>query len=366
MPIFKVMKLSRLLLVWSCLFAFSVNAQQLNENFTLVLHGGAGNISSESMSPEREAACQQAMEAALQEGYIILEAGGTALDAIEVTIRTLEDSPWFNAGKGAVFASDGTNQLDASIMDGQNLNAGGVTGTQRVKNPITAARAVLDHSPHVLLSGQGADDFAKQQGLDIVNQEYFYEESRFRKYEQAKERDVLEKRLRENMRTTPEAEDSGSLEYELLEGDKFGTVGAVALDRHGNMAAGTSTGGMNYKRYGRIGDSPLIGAGTYANNETCAVSCTGHGEYFMRTLVAYDVSARIEYEGADCEEAVQEIIYGKLKNMGGRGGLIAINDEGDVIWEFNTPGMFRGSVTESGWMEIGMYGLGTEKPVKAE
>lgn len=353
----------------SLLLSVCVCAQEMSDSWTLVIHGGAGNITQGSLTPEREAAYNAALQEALKTGNAILKDGGSSLDAVEATIQVLEDSPLFNAGKGAVFASSGQNELDASIMDGRDQNAGAVAGVTTVKNPISAARAVMEKSPHVLLAGEGADAFASEQGLEIVEPSYFYEEARFKRFQEMQEREVLEKKLREEMngspRNTEQDNDSGSLEPAPTD-SKFGTVGAVAIDRYGNMAAGTSTGGMTYKRWGRIGDSPLIGAGTYAKNETCAVSCTGHGEYFIRGMVAYDLCAKMEYEDAECEEAAEEIIHEKLPQLGGSGGLIAVDEEGNVVWQFNTQGMFRGSADQSGWMEIGMYQPGTEKSVKIE
>jgi beta-aspartyl-peptidase (threonine type) len=273
------------------------------------------------MTPQLEETYRKKLTEALTAGHRILAKGGTSLDAIEAAIRILEDSPLFNAGKGAVFTNAGTNELDASIMDGKTLNAGAVAGVKRIKNPISLARLVMTKSPHVLLSGAGAESFAKEQGIDWVDPKYFRTERRRRQMEERKK----------------------------------GTVGAVALDRHGSLAAGTSTGGMSNKRWGRIGDSAIVGAGTYADNETCAVSCTGHGEYFIRWAVAHDISAKMTYEGLSVERAAHKVVMEKLVKVGGSGGIIAIDARGNIAMPFNTNGMYRGFATADGKITVMMY-----------
>lgn len=305
--------------------------------FGLVIHGGAGTILKENMTDEQEAEYRAKLEEALKVGYAILEKGGTSMDAIVETIKVMEDSPLFNAGKGAVFTNAGTNELDASIMDGKTLNAGAVGGVTIVRNPVTAARAVLEKSEHVMLTGEGANQFALLQGLDTVDNSYFYTEHRFKSLQNAKNKTTGS--------TTILSED----EY------KYGTVGAAALDKHGNLAAATSTGGMTNKKYGRIGDSPIIGAGTYANNNTCAVSCTGHGEFFIRYAVAHDISAMMEYKGVSLEEAGNEVVNVKLKNAEGSGGVIAIDKYGNVSMPFNTEGMYRGYIHPDGKAKVFIY-----------
>jgi beta-aspartyl-peptidase (threonine type) len=315
-------------------------------DFVLVIHGGAGVILKENMTPEKEKAYRDMLTEALQSGYEILDAQGSALDAVEATIRVLEDSPLFNAGKGAVFTGQGKNELDASIMDGEKLGAGAVASVTTIKNPITAARAVMTESKHVLLVGRGAEIFAAAQGLDIVDPEYFFDQRRWD--------DLL--KLKES--------DRASID-EGYESAMFGTVGALALDRNGNLAAGTSTGGLTNKMHGRVGDSPIIGAGTYANNNTCAVSGTGQGEYFMRNLVAYDISALVEYQGMSLEEAAEKVIHEKLTGHGGSGGIIALDKDGHVAMTFNTKGMYRGWVDSSGEYHTLMYEGDTEETVAA-
>jgi beta-aspartyl-peptidase (threonine type) len=278
------------------------------------------------MTPEKEKLYRSKLSEALEAGYAILYSGGSSMDAITAAIIILEDSPMFNAGKGAVFTNDGKNELDASIMDGKSRNGGAVAGTTRIKNPILAARAVMEQSPHVLLSGKGADDFAKRIGLEIVDQEYFYTEWRYKSLE----------------RTRQMKNEEGSDKFYKQRYSKFGTVGALALDVKGNLAAGTSTGGRTNKKYGRIGDSPIIGAGTFADNNSCAVSATGHGEFFIRYVVAYDVAARMMYLNETVEQAAEIIINDKLKKAGGSGGIIALDRQGHITMPFNTAGMYRG------------------------
>ncbi len=294
------------------------------------------------MTPEKEEAYKITLEKAIKVGYSILKNGGSSLDAVEQTIRLMEDSPLFNAGKGAVFTSAGTNELDASIMTGNDLNAGAVAGVTTVKNPISAARKVMTHSKHVLLSGSGASQFSKEQGLKIVEPNYFHTKRRFKALKRIKEE------LRKHHGKT-------SLYNTKKNDNKFGTVGCVALDKQGNITAGTSTGGMTNKRWNRIGDSPIIGAGTYANNLTCGVSSTGWGEYFIRAIVAYDISALMEYKKLSLEEAATEVIHKKLTKLGGSGGIIAIDYKGNIVFKFNTAGMYRASMNDKGDLSIGIY-----------
>ncbi|MEM6684400.1 MAG: isoaspartyl peptidase/L-asparaginase [Bacteroidota bacterium] len=305
----------------------------------LVIHGGAGTILKKNMTPEREAQYKAALEKAAKKGYEILQKGGSSLDAVEQTIHILENSPLFNAGKGAVFANNGKNELDASIMEGKTLNAGAVAGVTNLKNPISAARKVMENSDHVLLARKGAEEFAVAQGLEVVDTSYFYTEARYKSLQRAREGD----------------KDKAAYIDPYIKDYKYGTVGCVALDTNGNLAAGTSTGGMTNKRWNRIGDSPIIGAGTYANNKTCAVSGTGHGEYFIRAAVAHDISALMEYKNMSLQEAASEVIQNKLKNLGGDGGIIAIDAKGNLVAEFNTPGMYRAMVDEKGTVTVGIY-----------
>lgn len=300
-------------------------------NYALVIHGGAGVLSKEKMEPELQQAYKNKLDEALTLGENMLKDGASATDVVTKVINIMEDSPLFNAGKGAVFTHDGKNELDASIMEGKTMNAGAVAGVRNIKNPINAARAVMENSEHVLLSGEGASEFARQQGLEIVPQSYFYTESRY----QSLQRLLKKERKRETK-------------------DNIGTVGCVVLDTNGNLCAGTSTGGMTNKKFGRIGDSPLIGAGTYANNKTCAVSCTGHGEYYIRLGFARDISALMEYKNMGIQEACREEIR-KLSEMNGTGGVIGIDTRGNIAMEFNTSGMFRGYATSAGEKEIAIF-----------
>jgi L-asparaginase / beta-aspartyl-peptidase len=321
------------ILFFLIVFSLQLSAQG---RYTLVIHGGSGNISRERMSLESEAEYQAKLSEALQAGEAILKAGGSSMDAVVAAVMILEDSPLFNAGKGAVFNYEGRNELDASIMDGKTLQAGAVAGITNIKNPITAARKVMENSPHVMLTGRGAEQFAFEQGLEAVDPSYFFDQSRWDQY-----REFLRGNTQLRGNTDPDM--------------KMGTVGAVALDMDGNLAAATSTGGMTGKRFGRIGDSPIIGAGTYANNQTCAVSATGHGEYFIRNVVAYDISALMLYSGKTLEEAANENVMEKLKEQGGNGGIIAVDREGNVAMPFNTTGMFRGFVKSNGETEVKIF-----------
>ncbi len=291
---------------------------------SIVIHGGAGALEPGRYTPAEEAAYKAKLTEALNAGYAVLENGGTALDAIEISIILMEDSPLFNAGKGAVFTREGKNELDASIMDGATRNAGAVAGVTRVKNPILLARAVMENSEHVMFARDGAEKFAKEQNLEFVPKKYFRTENRWNSYKRALKAEKEQKR--------------GSLPADF----KYGTVGAVALDQRGNLAAGTSTGGMTLKRYGRVGDTPILGAGTFADNNSCAVSSTGHGEYFMRLTIARDICAQVEYAGASVEDAANDVIHNRLEGLGGDGGVIVLDAKGDSAMVFNSAGMFRG------------------------
>ncbi|NJN25231.1 MAG: isoaspartyl peptidase/L-asparaginase [Cyclobacteriaceae bacterium] len=305
----------------------------------LVIHDGAGNIEKQYFPDTIAQQYRQKLEEALLAGYDILQRGGTSMDAIHAAIVLMEDSPLFNAGKGAVFTHAGTNEMDAALMDGATLKAGAVAGVKHIKNPISAARAVMDHSPHVMLTGKGAEEFAQQRGILLVDSSYFYTEKSYRHWKKAN----MDGRREEGIYL------GRNNQY------KFGTVGAVALDIHGNIAAGTSTGGMTNKRYGRVGDSPIIGAGTYANNSTCGISATGHGEYFIRSVVAYDISALMEYKGLDIQSAADRVIKQKLKERGGEGGVIGLDKQGNVMFSFNTKGMFRAYIKEDQIPRVFIY-----------
>jgi len=319
--------------------------KQERPEFTIVIHGGAGTILKKNMTPEKEDAYKATLEEAIRVGYEILKNGGTSLDAVTKTINVMEDSPLFNAGKGAVFTNAGTNEHDASIMDGETLNAGASAGTTTVKNPIDLARAIMDYSPHVMLSGKGADTFAEEQGLQIVAPNYFYTEHRFKALQKIK-----------GLKKTELDHDEKTAFYDPdIKDSKFGTVGCVALDKKGNLAAGTSTGGMTNKRWGRVGDAPIIGAGTYANNNTCAVSSTGWGEYFIRAMVAHDISALMEYKGMSLKDAAHEVIYDKVGGLGGDGGIVAIDKNGGIAMAFNTAGMYRASMNDKGELIVKIY-----------
>ncbi len=314
---------------------------------TLVIHGGAGTITRQNMTPEKEKAYQAALQQALQAGYDVLKKGGASLDAVEAAIHVMEASPLFNAGKGAVFTNEGKNELDAAVMDGKTLKAGAVAGVTVVKSPISLARKVMEASEHVMLTGRGAEQFAKEKGLEIVDPSYFYTETRYQQLQNAKKEEKVQ---------LDHSGDKGSLDEQIFtEGKKYGTVGAVALDAYGNLAAGTSTGGMTNKRWNRVGDAPIIGAGTYANNQTCAVSATGHGEYFIRSVVSYDISALMEYKGMSVQQAADEVVMKKLVQRGGEGGVIAVDAKGNVAMPFNSEGMYRGFVKADGKPTVLIY-----------
>ncbi|MFA7273663.1 MAG: isoaspartyl peptidase/L-asparaginase [Crocinitomicaceae bacterium] len=305
--------------------------------YAIAIHGGAGTIDKSEMTPEKELAYRSALEDALKAGQEVLASGKSALDAVEMAVNSLENNVLFNAGRGAVFCADGGFELDASIMFGKDLTAGAVAGVKNIANPISLARKVSERTSHVMLAGQGALDFAKSIGIEQKPDDYFYTQQRYDQWQAL-------------VGTTEVALDHGSSTTKPI-----GTVGAVALDKDGNIAAATSTGGMTNKQFGRIGDTPIIGAGTYANNKTCAVSCTGHGEYFLRSVVAYDISCLMEYAGLNLEEACQKVVNEKLVHFGGEGGLVAIDAQGNICLPFNSPGMYRGYVKENQEMKIMIY-----------
>jgi len=346
--------MKKLLLLFTFFLLNKVFAQpvsdKLNEKYVLVIHGGAGTILKSQMTPEKEKAYTDALSKALQIGNDILKQGGTALDAVEAVVRSMEDDPLFNAGKGAVFTSEGKNELDAAIMNGQTLAAGSVAGVTTIRNPITAARAVMEKSPHVMMTGAGAEKFAQQQGLEIVDPSYFYTESRWKGLLKAKEQDSLKMQMdhadtgKKALLRQPENKDY-----------KYGTVGAVALDRHGNLAAATSTGGMTNKKYGRVGDAPIIGAGTYANNKTVAISGTGWGEYFIRLVMAKTISDMMEFGKMKLSAAADEMILKRLPALGGDGGLIAVDKAGNIAMPFCTEGMYRGYIKSNGEKVVKIY-----------
>ena len=302
----------------------------------LAVHGGAGTISPDLMTPAREKAYRDALEHALRMGHNILLDGGAALDAVEAAVRVLEDSPLFNAGKGAVFNADGQHEMDASLMNGSDLRAGAVAGVQNVKNPIRLARRVMDYSDHVFLSGNGAFEFAHKQKVELEDDAYFFDEFRYQQWKETVGTDVFQ------------------LDHSDKE-KKFGTVGAVARDAQGHLAAATSTGGMTNKKWQRIGDSPIIGAGTYANDASCAVSCTGHGESFIRAVAAHDVHALMLYKGLSLAEAVRVVVHEKLPPLDGDGGLIAVDHEGNLVLDFNCSGMYRGQVGGDGVFHTAIF-----------
>lgn len=303
----------------------------------IAIHGGAGTLLKGQMTAEKEELYRNALQNALDGGYLLLEQGGTAVDAVAEAVRILEDSPLFNAGKGSVFTAEGTHEMDAAIMDGKNLNAGAVSLITGIKNPISLARDVMEKSDHVFLAGEGAMRFAQSLDYKLENEDYFYDEFRHQQWQEIKDTDSFQ------------------LDHSKGKDSKFGTVGAVACDKDGNIAAATSTGGMTNKRFGRIGDSPVLGAGNYANNKTCAVSCTGSGEYFIRGVVAYDVSCLMEHKEMSLAHAANEVINHRLLELGGDGGLIAIDSAGNISLPFNTEGMYRGFKTSEGVEEIAIY-----------
>lgn len=297
----------------------------MSSTYSIAIHGGAGTLVKGMMTKEKEAAYKNALSEALDTGHKILKSGQSSIEAVTAAVKVLEDSPLFNAGKGSVFTSEGIHEMDASIMDGKTLNAGAVSLVTGIKNPVVLARDVMEHSDHVFLAGIGAMQFAEKMGYKLEDANYFYDEFRYQQWQEIKDSDHFQ------------------LDHAVKKDAKFGTVGAVACDLKGNIAAATSTGGMTNKRYGRIGDSPLIGVGNYANNQTCAVSCTGSGEFFIRGVVAYDVSCLMEYKGLSLQNACNEVVHNRLASIGGDGGLIAVDAKGNLAMPFNTEGMYRAS-----------------------
>jgi beta-aspartyl-peptidase (threonine type) len=344
------MKIMKHLTTFITALLLTGSAMTQTNNFRLVVHGGAGMMSRNNLTPEVEKAYHDRLQEALKAGYDVLAAGGSSTNAVIAAIVVLEDCPLFNAGKGAVFTNDGRNELDASIMEGQTLKAGAVAGVTTIKNPIIAAYTVMTKTPHVMLAGVGADTWAKTQGLEIVDPSYFRTEQRWRQLERAKERDVIDLEHDDN------SKEQGMLHDPLLKDIKYGTVGAVALDKHGNLAAGTSTGGMTNKRFGRIGDAPIIGAGTYADNETVAVSATGTGEMFIRTAAAYQISARMKFGGESMENATQHTLN-EIMKIGGYGGVIVIDKNGNYHAGMTTGGgMYRGTIGPDGKPHTAIFG----------
>lgn len=305
--------------------------------FSIAIHGGAGTLVKGMMTPDLEAKYKSDLKSALDQGYAVLEEGGTAVDAVEVAVKVLEDSPLFNAGKGAVFTATESHEMDASIMDGNTLNAGAVSLISGIKNPVALARDVMEKSEHVFLAGEGAMQFAKELNYTLEDDAYFYDEFRHNQWFDIKDTDSFQ------------------LDHSVKKDSKFGTVGAVACDQDGNIAAATSTGGMTNKKWGRVGDSPMIGAGNYANNMTCAISCTGSGEFFIRGVVAYDVACLMEHKGMSVKGASEEVIHKRILDIGGDGGLIAVDSEGNIAMPFNTEGMYRACKTSKGVEEISIY-----------
>lgn len=304
---------------------------------SIAIHGGAGTLIKGTMTPEKEAAYKNALQEALDAGYSLLEKGASAVEAVEQAVIVLENTPLFNAGRGSVFTNAGMHEMDASIMDGKTLNAGAVSLITGIKNPISLAKQVMLKSEHVFLAGEGAMRFAKENGFGFENPDYFYDAFRYEQWQKIKDSDAFQ------------------LDHSDKKDSKFGTVGAVACDQNRNLAAATSTGGMTNKKWGRVGDSPMIGAGNYANNHTCAVSCTGSGEFFIRGVVAYDVSCLMEYKGYTLQQAADEVILNRILKIGGDGGLIAVDAKGNVALPFNTEGMYRGYKTSAGVAVVGIY-----------
>jgi beta-aspartyl-peptidase (threonine type) len=336
----KILFLS-LLIAFGCK-QIEISDQTSTTTFGIVIHGGAGTILRANMTPEREAAYRELLAEAIQVGHTILKNGGSSQEAVEKTIHIMEDSPLFNAGKGAVLTSDETIELDASFMHGAQLDAGAISGVKTIRHPISAAIKVMENSPHVMLSGAGADVFAASQGLEIVAPEYFFTERRINSLKRVKEAEAK----KESISSTEEA---------FVQHQRYGTVGCVALDLEGNLAAGTSTGGMTNKKWNRIGDAPIIGAGTYANNATCAISATGWGEFFIRSVVAHDISALMEYKGLSIQEAAHTVIHDKVGGLGGDGGVVGIDSKGNVAMEMNTPGMYRAHMDAEGKLNVKIY-----------
>ena len=321
------------------------SAAQKEIPFAIVIHGGAGTIKKEFITDEKEKEISNKLQEALDAGYAVLNNGGASLDAVQAAINVMENSPLFNAGKGAVFNSDGKNEMDASIMDGKTLNAGAVAGVQNIKNPVNVARLVMDSIKHVMLSGKGAESFAKKHDIQFEEDSYFYTERRWNSLMKLKEK---------NGEKIP-VKNAQNLSTNYVDDHKYGTVGAVAIDKNGNIAAATSTGGMTNKKFNRIGDSPIIGAGTYANNKTCGISSTGTGEYFIRTLAAHETSNLVQYKNFSLKDALHEVIFNEIEPLGGDGGMIGLDKNGNVAWDFNTAGMYRGYKKSTGENVVKLY-----------
>ena len=311
--------------------------------FTLAIHGGAGTILKADMTPELELAYLEGLQQAMDAGFAVLEQGGSAVNAIKATIVILEDNMLFNAGRGSVFTKKGVQEMDAAIMDGKTLEAGSVTGVRNVRNPIELATEVMINSNHVFLSGKGASDFAIKQGIKLEPDEYFFSQFRYDQWKAIRDSD------------TYSLDHTHQRLEELMRDKKFGTVGAVACDQQGNIAAATSTGGMTNKKFGRIGDSPIIGSGTYANNNTCGISCTGHGEMFIRAVAAHDVSCLMEYKGMSLQQAMEVVVHEKLMAIGGEGGMIGVDGQGNAALVFNSQGMYRGYKSSDGSEVVAIY-----------
>jgi beta-aspartyl-peptidase (threonine type) len=309
----------------------------MQNQYSIALHGGAGTISPSDLTPELEKEYRKGLELALQAGYSVLKQNGTAIDAVVASVKELENNPLFNAGKGSVFNHIGKHEMDSAVMEGKLLNAGTVCGVKNVKNPVLLAKAILDHSEHVMMAGEGAREFAEKYGIEFEEDAYFFTEYRHKQWMEIKDSDTFQ------------------LDHSAKPKDKIGTVGAVACDSEGNLAAATSTGGMTNKQFGRIGDSPVIGAGTYANNYTCAISCTGHGEPFLKSVVAHDISCLMSYKGFSLREASQLVVMEKLVKIQGEGGLVAIDSRGNIEMPFNSEGMYRASINKMGEQFVGIY-----------
>lgn len=337
--------------LFSALIASSVITAKPRSAVAIAIHGGAGTILKSNMTPELEKAYHEKLEAALKKGYQLLQQGKSSTEAVQAAIVIMEDSELFNAGKGSVFAHDKSNQMDASIMEGKNLNAGAVTGVSHVKNPIKLAAKIMHNSNHVMLSAKGAEAFARTQQLEMVSKDYFFTQRRWKQLHRLLNTNSQQSSLSEDIDDKHVAIQPPAIQSPLSnwpDDDKFGTVGAVALDQKGNLAAATSTGGMTNKKYGRIGDSPIIGAGTYADNQSCAISATGHGEYFIRAAVAHDICARALYKKIPLQQAADEVIMQKLVEMNADGGIVGLSPTGTPVFSFNSKGMYRGYIDTNG------------------
>lgn len=342
----KILLYSLLLIIPASITLQAKTMDDKPHKIAIALHGGASNIRNMNLSAEQDSSYRKALAEAIEIGYEVLKNGGSSLDAVTASVKYMEDNPLFNAGKGSVFAADSTNQMDAAIMNGYNLKCGAVAGVQTIKNPILAAKKILDSSQYILLSGEGAEKYAAKYNLEIVSPEYFKTDFRWNQFLKLKDTDTthLDNEIKQHINPVDETKF-----------EKFGTVGCVAIDSKGNLAAATSTGGIVNKNYNRIGDSPIIGAGTYANNNTCAISCTGKGEDFIRIVAAKDISCLMEYKKKSLKQAVNEVIQMKLKNIKGRGGCIAIDKKGNIITSFTTSGMFRATISKDGKRTIAIY-----------